>query len=64
MFGRYTNATTEDGFITIKAVNLRTIQFKPLRIELHIAPETVTFTDEYIGIKMKRSLIGIFDIVE
>jgi len=63
IFGRYSNMTTENGFITIEAVNLWTIQSRPLKSNLHTAPEKLTFSDDYIGIKLKRFIIGASNIL-
>ncbi|MBE3089012.1 MAG: VCBS repeat-containing protein [Actinobacteria bacterium] len=64
IFGRYTNATPEDGFITIEAASLRTIQFRPFKYEQHIPPAKIMFSSDYIGIKTKRFIFGVFDVAE
>lgn len=64
ILGRYTNANTEDGFITIEAARLWTIQFNPFTSKLYNAPEKITFSDDYAGVKLKQFIIGVFDILQ
>lgn len=64
MFGSYTNLTIEGGFITIQAGNLWTFHNRPFEFKKHIFPEKMTFLVDYVGIKTKRFLIGVFQIVE
>jgi len=63
MFGRYTNATEENGFITIEAARLWTIQSRPLKSNLHTAPEKITFSEDYKGLIMKQFIIGAFEVL-
>lgn len=64
MFGSYTNLTAEGGFITIEAVRLWTLHFKPFEFKHHISNEKITFSDDYAGGKTKRFIIGVFEVVE
>jgi len=64
VYGRYTNMSAEDGFITIEAVNLRMIQSKPFQFLHYIAGEIIMFSEEYKGIMTSWFIFGRFNVVE
>jgi hypothetical protein len=64
MLGRYTNLSTEEGFINVDALSLWTLHFNPFEFKRHIPPEKIIFSDDYVGIKTKQRLIGVFNIAE
>jgi hypothetical protein len=63
IFGRYTNWTTEDGLTTIDAARLWTLQFKQFKLELITPPDTITFSDDWVGLKIKQFIVGFFEVV-
>jgi len=63
IFGRYTNLSAEDGYITIKAINLRLVIFKPFQFLHYIADEKITFSKDNIkALIMSQFLIGLFEV--
>ena len=64
IFGRNTHLTEESGYITIEAVNLRLIFFKPFQRLHYIDGEEVTFLkDTAKVIDLPGFIIGIVDVV-
>ena len=63
VFGRYANWTTEDNLNTVDAVGLWTLQFEPFKLERTIAPDTIRFSDDWVGIRTQQWIIGVFEIV-
>jgi hypothetical protein len=64
LFGRYTNMTSDEEFITVHAVNLWMISCKPFQFHHYIAGETITYSENTIkALVTPRSLIGLFDVV-
>ena len=64
MFGSYTNLTVQGGFITIEAVNLLALHFKPFEFKHRGSHEKITFSDDYKGRKTKRFIVGVFEIIK
>jgi hypothetical protein len=64
IFGSYANKITDDGFISIHAVNLRMILLKPFQFDHYVQGENITFSNTFKGLLMKQLIIGEFDIVK
>ena len=62
VFGMFKNMVTEGDYITIEAVNLRMILFKPFQFLHYISNEEIIFSNDYIGIMTKHFVIGLYDI--
>jgi hypothetical protein len=64
LFGKFTNMDTQGDFITIEAVNLRMISFRPLQYIHYSDGEIISFTNQSSGlILVNRFLIGIFYVI-
>jgi hypothetical protein len=65
IFGRFTNMITEGDYITVEAVNLRMIAFKPLEYRHFVYGEQITFSNQYNGIIIgNHFLFGLFVIFD
>jgi len=64
LFGRYTNLSAEGGYITIEAVNIRMVLFKPFQFLHQIAGEKITFSGSNVkALILPRFIIGRIDVV-
>jgi len=63
MFGRYTNKSIDDGFITIEAVNIQIFLFRSFQFLHYYSNEKLTFSNDYKGIITRRFIIGWFSAV-
>ena len=67
IFGKYTNMSVEDNFISIESVNIWIIErryfpFIPIKF-IHIsAGEQIAFSKDYQGIITKQFIIGFFNV--
>jgi cyclophilin family peptidyl-prolyl cis-trans isomerase len=64
LFGRVQNMSGEGNYTTVETVNLRIIFFKPVQFFHYTTGETITFSNQFIGmIRPDRFLMGIFTVV-
>ena len=64
LFGRFMNMKTEGDYITVEAVNLRMVLFKPFQFLHYITGEKIAFSNQYNGIIISNHfLIGMFNVV-
>jgi hypothetical protein len=64
IFGRYTNLSSQEEYITIEAVNIRMVLFKPFRFLHYVAGEEITFSKENIkALITPRFIIGRVDVM-
>jgi hypothetical protein len=64
IFGRFTNLTEEEGYITIEAINLRVILFNPFQWLHYVDGEKVIFLKETAKtIMTPRFIFGIVNLV-
>lgn len=64
LFGRFQNMTVEGNYSTVETVNLRIIFFKPVQFFHYTTGETITFSNQFIGmIRPDRFLMGSFTVV-
>jgi hypothetical protein len=62
LFGRYTNMITESDYITIEAINLRMILFKPFQLLYNIDRVTISMNNSKVLVT-QRFIIGLGDVV-
>ena len=62
MAGRYANWSAAGGFVTVDAVSLWTVHFKPFGIMHHVPAEQIIFSAVYKGLKTKSFLLGTFTV--
>lgn len=63
LLGKYSNWTTEDGLTRIDTVRLWSLQFDPFKLELMIQPDSLRFTETWIGLRTTQKVFGIFEVV-
>jgi cyclophilin family peptidyl-prolyl cis-trans isomerase len=64
LFGRFQNVIVEGDYVTVEAVNLRIIFFKPFQFFHYTTGETITFVNQSNGIIIaKHFLIGSCNVV-
>jgi hypothetical protein len=64
LFGKYTNLSGQEGYITFKAVNLRMILFNPFQFLHYINGEKITYLEDTAkALILPQFIIGRIDVV-